>query len=294
MLPSGENESSTGRGANVPPSPDFAVGVVIVCSGRPSRAITRDRPGALDGGDRAVVGLRGRVPLAAAGQLDLAGAVRAGGPDVALVDVHDRVGVRRGGREEQRGAGGEQSGSVPEHARRSTCRIVSAGPGPRSPRLELWPARAARARGRGSRAPSRPRSRARAGPSPSRTWLTSTMFAPVPATAASSVARPPGRSGMRVSATSRRPDSVSWRRAIAASSAGVDVAAAEDRDRRAVWSARPGRRGSRRRRPLPRPRRRACSARAAAPSPRRSPPRRRARGRRGGCAGSPAGCRPGA
>ena len=36
-----------------------------------------DRAGALDGGDRPVVGLRGRVPAAAGGQLHLVGAVRA-------------------------------------------------------------------------------------------------------------------------------------------------------------------------------------------------------------------------
>ena len=43
------------------------------------------------------------------------------------------------------------------------------------------------------------------------------MFAPVSATSASRRASPPGRSGTRVSRTSRRPASVSCRRAIAAS-----------------------------------------------------------------------------
>ena len=96
------------------------------------------------------------------------------------------------------------------------------------------------------------------------------MFAPVPAAVASSVARPPGRSGMR-----RERDEPSPRLGLVPAGdrgeqAGVDVAAGEDRDRRAVDAARPGRRGSRPRRPRPRPRRRACSAPAAAPSPRRS------------------------
>ena len=46
------------------------------------------------------------------------------------------------------------------------------------------------------------------------------MFAPVSATQASSPASAPGRSATRVSSTSRRPTSVSWRRAIEASSPG--------------------------------------------------------------------------
>jgi hypothetical protein len=43
-VPSGEKESWTGFGAKDPPSPDLAGGVMIVRSGRPSRAITTIGP----------------------------------------------------------------------------------------------------------------------------------------------------------------------------------------------------------------------------------------------------------
>ena len=55
--------------------PSCACGVVIVCSGRPSRAITWIGPVPWTAAMRAVVGLRRRVPAAAGGQLHLASAV---------------------------------------------------------------------------------------------------------------------------------------------------------------------------------------------------------------------------
>ena len=77
-----------------------------------------------------------------------------------------------------------------------------------------------RARARASRARARPRSRARAGRSPRARARRRRCCRPASATQASSPASAPGRSGTRVSTTSRRPASVSWRRAIESSSPG--------------------------------------------------------------------------
>ena len=110
------------------------------------------------------------------------------------------------------------------------------------------------------------------------------MFAPVPATQRrAGRARPPGRSATRVSSTSRRPASVSWRRATEASSPASTLPPESTATVVPVAAARPGRRAAPPRRPRRRPRRRACSAPSAAPSPRRSRPRRRPRSRRRHC-----------
>ena len=96
------------------------------------------------------------------------------------------------------------------------------------------------------------------------------MFAPVSATRTSRPARPPGRSGTRVIRTSRRPTSVSWRRATAASSPGSTLPPERTATVVAVLGrASPARRSARRRRRRRRPRRRAWRAPSAPPSPRR-------------------------
>ena len=113
--------------------------------------------------------------------------------------------------------------------------------------------------------------------SPSRTWAdVDHVGAGLGQAARAGRAGTPGRSGSRVSSTSRRPASVSWRRAIVASSPGSTLPPESTATvvPRGAGSTRPAQQ-RRDATPRPPPPPRACSAPSAAPSPPRSPPRRR-------------------